>query len=227
MRFSFAVLFASTVAAEALANYQVFERLSTIPAPWIQKEDTQVNLDQNLKLRIHLRNRNIEEFHQKVLDVSTPDHVSYGEHLSREGVNSFLAPSKNGFTAITEWIQAAGLSDKATIENDWIVLHGTIADAQRLLQTKYELFENTETGKTTIRVREYSLPRSLHAYVDIVSPTIKFTTLSPQISTIVKDFPLPDARFSGAATIHDGLNVTACNLTITPSCLSGTPPHLS
>jgi tripeptidyl-peptidase-1 len=205
----------------SLGEYRVFESLPAAPAPWILKDDVGVDPGQSFKLRIHLKNRNIASFHQKVIHVSTPDHPEYGRHLSRVEVNDMLAPSKDSFDSFLEWLELQGLSNKATIENDWIVVDGTIGDAQTLLQTEYRLFEDSETGKVTARTLEYSLPASLHSHVDIIAPTIKFTTPSAQRSTIVKDFAAPAAKLStsSVADIHDGLNVTACNVTITPDCL--------
>src|SRR4051812_41211359 len=114
---------AGTAFADSLATlgkYQVFEKLSAIPTPWVLRKDQQFDTDLKFKLRIHLKNRNIASFRQKVLDVSTPSHPAYGQHLSKAEVNSMLAPAEDSFTLVAEWLKSKGLSDVATIENDWI-----------------------------------------------------------------------------------------------------------
>ncbi|CZR50339.1 related to Tripeptidyl-peptidase sed3 [Phialocephala subalpina] len=223
MKFSLVALIVGTAVASkaSLEDYQVFESLSVAPTPWVLQGDGKVDADQSFKLRVHLKNRNIAKFQQQVLDVSTPDHPSYGRHLSQLEINNFIAPPKESYDLTLEWLESMGLAGKSTVENDWVILDGTIGDAEKLLQTEYQLFENTETGKTTVRVLEYSIPAALHAYVDIIAPTIKFSTPSPQISTIVKDFEAPDIKFaaSSVADVHDGLDVVACNSSITPDCI--------
>lgn len=81
MRVSLLAL-AGTVVTGYLTSYELFEKAS-VPAPWTIKDEGHVDAEQSFKLRIHLKNRNIESFHQRVLDVSTPDHPDYGRHLSR------------------------------------------------------------------------------------------------------------------------------------------------
>ncbi|KAK2624135.1 hypothetical protein QTJ16_006769 [Diplocarpon rosae] len=221
MRYPILTLLVGTAAA-ANAGYRVFEQLASAPAPWVAKGDApEINSDLDFRLRIHLKNRNIEDFQHKVLLVSTPDHPSYGRHLNREEVNALLAPSDNAFAHILEWLESYNLTTKASIENDWVVVDTTIGVVETLLDTKYHVFENTESGKKAARTLAYSLPAALHAYVDIVAPTIKFSSLAPQLSTIVKDFGTPTnpKKVGSAADIHDGLDTVACNDTITPACL--------
>ncbi|CZT48511.1 related to Tripeptidyl-peptidase sed3 [Rhynchosporium secalis] len=221
MKLSIISLLVGTVLATQ-DSYRVFEKLSAAPEPWTLKDDAQT-VDQNLpfKLRVHLKNRNIASFKQQVLDVSTPSHPSYGRHLSREEVNSMIAPSNEAFAHVMEWLESYNLSSKATVESDWIVIDSTIGEVETLLDTKYEVFENSDTGKKAARTLAYSLPASLHAYVDIVAPTIKFSAPKPQLSTIVKDFEKSkNLKAVGSLhDVHDGLDVVACNSSITVDCL--------
>ena len=220
MKFSIVTLLVGTAVASRVSSrsdYEVFESLSEVPAPWALRDKEQVDVDQAFKLRIHLKNTNTASFQQKVMDMSTPSHPSYGQHMSRLEVNDMLAPPKESFDLVLEWLDAQGLSQHSTIENDWIILDGTIGNAEKLLQTEYQVFENVETGKSTLRTLAYSLPAALHAHVDIVAPTIKFSTPSPHMSTIVKDYSII-ASTSSTSDVHDG--ISACdNTTITPDCI--------
>ncbi|TVY82948.1 Tripeptidyl-peptidase sed2 [Lachnellula suecica] len=222
MKFSLLALVVGTVIEGSLTSqdqYEVFEKIS-VPAPWTPKAGI-VDPEQSFKLRIHLKNKNIDSFHQKVYDVSTPDHPEYGRHFNRLELRDHLAPSDESYDLVLKWLESKGLAEKSSVEDDWIVVQGTTGDAEKLLDTEFGLFENLETGKFTTRTLEYSLPKTLHAHVDIIAPTIKFPSMAPQMSTIVKDFPAPPVQFStsSVADVHDGLNVTACNVTITPDCL--------
>jgi tripeptidyl-peptidase-1 len=219
MKLSFLSLLVGTAVAGPLGSYRVFEQLSGAPEPWALKAGGQFDGDQSFKLRIHLKNRNMESFHQKVFDVSTPDHPDYGRHLSRVELRDILAPLPQSYDMVAEWLKEKGVSEKATIEDDWVIIDGTIGDAAELLQAEYQLFENKATGKLTARTLAYSLPNALHAHIDIVAPTIKFSTPSAMRSTIVQNYPVPAAVKSSPGDVHDGLDVIACNSSITPDCL--------
>jgi hypothetical protein len=159
MKISLFALIAGTVAAGSLAaqdQYEVFEKVS-MPAPWTLKAEGEVDAEQSFKLRIHLKNRNIESFHQKVYDVSTPDHPDYGRHLSRLDLRNHLAPSDKSYELVLEWLESQGLAEKSTVEDDWIIVDGTVGDAEKLLETEYSLYKNAETGKVTVRTLGYSL----------------------------------------------------------------------
>jgi tripeptidyl-peptidase-1 len=218
MKLSFLSLLVGAAVAESLGSYQVFEQLSEAPTPWTLKTGAQVDGSQRLKLRIHLKNQNMESFHQKVYDVSTPDHPDYGRHLSRVELRDMLAPSQQSYDAVQKWLKEHGLSDKATIENDWVIIDGTVGNAAELLQAKYQLFENKASGKVTARTLVYSLPASLHAHIDMVAPTIKFGSTSAMKSTL-KNYPAPATAKPSPGDVHDGLDVVACNTSITPDCL--------
>jgi len=219
MKLSFLSFLAGTAVAGHLGSYRVFEQVSEAPEPWTPKTGTEIDNDQSLKLWIHLKNRNIGSFHQKVFEISTPDHPDYGRHLSRVELRDMLAPSQKSYDMVAEWLEENGLSDKAKIENDWVIIEGTIGDAAKLLQTEYQMFENKADGKVTARTLAYSLPNALHDHVDMVAPTIKFSTTSAMRSTIVKNYPAPAVVKSSPGNIHNGLDTVSCNSSITPDCL--------
>jgi tripeptidyl-peptidase-1 len=199
-------------------RYEVFEKLAGIPQSWVLKEGRDVDHNLAFKLRIHLKNQNIDAFQQSVLDASTPSHPSYGQHLDQVAINNMIAPTTDAYTLVSEWLETHNLTSKTTIENDWVVVHGTIANVEELLQTEYQLFENTETGKMTARTLKYSLPAALHDHVDMIAPTIKFSTPSAHTSTLHETIAVPVSALSASA-VHDGLDAASCNLTITPDCL--------
>lgn len=225
MKLSFFTLSCSFILARGAAinsKYQVFEGLSEIPVPWILKEGKNVDREQSFKLRIHLKNQNVALFEQKVLDISTPSHPSYGQHLDQVAIHGMLSPTEATYSLVADWLEVHGLSDNTSIERDWMIVNTTIGKVEHLLQTEYQIYENTETGKMTARTLKYSLPAVLHDHVDIIAPTIKFSTPSQQKSTVFKVSKTPDAKLSttsSSSDVHDGLDVAACNTTITPDCL--------
>ena len=52
----------------------------------------------------------------------------------------------------------------------------TCGDANTLLNTKYNFYENEENGHTHLHVQDgvYNIPDSVFAHIDFISPTIRF-----------------------------------------------------
>jgi len=141
--------------------------------------------------------------------------------MDRDEVNKMLAPSLESYDIVQGWLELHQLSTKSMVENDWIIVQGTIEDAENLLNTQYQLFGNRDTGKVTARTLSYSLPAALHAHIDIIAPTIKFPTMSAKRSTIVPNFPTSDSEVAVASIQEQGaLDAAAsCNSSITIDCL--------
>jgi len=141
--------------------------------------------------------------------------------MNRDKVNKVLAPSSKSNILVHQWLETHHLTNKATVENDWIIIEGTLGDAEKLLNAQYEVFENSVTRKLTARTLSYSLPAELHTHVDIIAPTIKFPSMSAQRSTIIPDFPPPDSDVTIASFGEQSPFKVApsCNSSITVDCL--------
>lgn len=196
--------------------YETFEQLAHIPYPWHLKETINVNPNHSFKLRIHLRNRNVQSFQEKVLNLSTPGHPTYGQHMDRETVNNYLAPLPESFQLVQEWLEYKDALN-VTVNNDWVILDTTIGEVEKLLDTKYHVYEHNETGQLVLRTLAYKLPSSLHSHVDLVAPTIKFSTPSAHRSTLV-DWPHEESQSVGPKILENGISA-ACNTSITIDCL--------
>ncbi|KAI6247881.1 Tripeptidyl-peptidase sed3 [Erysiphe necator] len=198
-------------------QYKTFEQLAHIPYPWNLKETITLDPKHSFKLRIHLRNQNIQSFQRKVLDLSTPGHPDYGQHMDREAVNNYLAPFPESFDLVQGWLEYEGAGN-VTVQNDWIILDTTIEEVEKLLNTKYQVYENNETGQLILRTLSYKLPSSLHSHIDLVAPTIKFSTPSAHRSTLV-DWPYEEETKSANKEILENGVSAECNNSITIDCL--------
>lgn len=160
-----------TLAGLCSSTYTIFEKISGPPQPWIANSNGHIDVNQHFVLWIHLKNQNRAAFHQKVFDAATPGHATYGQHLTRQQVEDFLAPEERAFSLVAQWLnsfQDGALAHEYTIKNDWYIVNTTLGTAMELLQADYHLYENTETGKTTVRTLAYSLPAELHPHVDMI-----------------------------------------------------------
>jgi len=210
-------------------QYQTFEKLHNAPSGWTV-DSTPVNSGSRMSLKMHLAQQNVDAFEKQVIDISTPGHPKYGQHMSPQEIKEMLQPSAETREGVTEWLAQSGVEYK--INGDWIYIDTTVEKAEELLSTKYQSFKHEETGKLVARTLEYKLPAHLHAHVNMIQPTTMFgsstTAMRKMINDIsdivsVEDFPtgaLPAAYIASELDLHDGLNATACNTTITPDCLA-------
>ncbi|KAF3931078.1 Aorsin [Dactylellina cionopaga] len=217
--FVFPALLGSISNAHPLSPYRAFESLSTVPQGW---EETNKAVDPStpIKLRIHLTQENVPEFERAVIDMSTPGHASYGNHMNQDQIDAMLRPRAETTDSVKSWLESQGLGNALTFKNDWIVVSTTVGQAESLLKAKYKVFSNTETGNKVVRTLSYSIPRDLHSSVALIQPTTFFGTSSAMRNPI---FSVEDAsvlnNLKTTTSRKGGVNA-ACSSSITPDCLA-------
>lgn len=136
--------------------------------------------------------------------------------MKRDQMKAFLRPSKEVSDAILDWLRSEGVPD-GDIEDDgdWINFKVAVGKAESMLHTHFYYFQNKHVGIKRIRTLQYSIPKVLHGYVQMIQPTTRFGQLHPQISMVM-------GSFKAESTYHpSGYNATFCNHTVTPDCLRG------
>src|SRR6266536_5575141 len=104
------------VQAAPSSGIEVFEHLRGIPQGWIQGDAPPAS--KLIRFRIAVRQQQKSTlFEQRVIDMSTPDHATYGQHMKRDELKAFLKPSLEVSEAILSWLNAEGVPDKH-IEDD-------------------------------------------------------------------------------------------------------------
>lgn len=123
------------VHAAPLTALTVFEQLGQIPQGWEQKST--VPASKRLHFRIALKNEKAFEFEQHVIDISTPSHPKYGQHMSHEELKRALRPSSDATESIMGWLQAEGVSaTNIQDDGDWINFYVSAAEAETMMDTK-------------------------------------------------------------------------------------------
>ncbi|KAJ7739343.1 family S53 protease [Mycena metata] len=170
-----------------------------------------------LTLRIAIKPNNIAGLETALYAVSEPASAQYGQHLTAEEVAEFVKPTDESLSAVTEWLSENGITSTAvTPAGDILQIVIPVAKANDLLSSEFSVFTHVDTGATSIRTLEYSIPASLQAHVDFFHPTTSFTRplTSPKFTAIKKrDTPAADA-----APVSDAVPAS-CGTTITPTCL--------
>jgi len=226
MKFSYtagAILLATVHAlpSNSRTTYSVFEHVKQIPHGY--KEISSAPASGNIKLNIHLEQKNTALFEQHLYRISDPEHPTYGDHMTQETIDALMAPDAEAAVAVKQWLASFGVTpEKETSDSITVVV--PISKAETMLQTKYKQYEDLEsrTGRKIMRTTEYSLPESLHDKVAFVQPTTMFGLRNQAVSAVVqKDaaaFRHPPPGYTPISTSAADLQ-GSCNTTITPSCI--------
>ncbi|KAJ7062177.1 hypothetical protein C8F01DRAFT_1136766 [Mycena amicta] len=205
-----------TAAARVSATGLVLhERLAEIPLGFTQLHPAPVST--LLSLRIGLPVRDSAGMEAALYRISDPLSAEYLHHLSTDEVDMFLRPSKGSLLAVTQWLDNNHIAYGAVRSEASILDIQILVDqANELLGTQFFHFMHIDSGETSIRALNYSIPASLRPHIDFINPIISFT---PAIVPVAFD-PAPDVLPTD--------NVDAvCALSTSLSCIQqlyGIPP---
>ena len=203
-------------AAPAISS-EVFEQLPGVPEGWAQVRTP--HPERALQLRVALKSPNQTVFEQTLLDISTPDHPQYGQHLSRPELKAMLRPRAESTDSVLSWLGASGISSVQD-DGEWINFNATISQAEDMLDTKFYWYRSNVNKAERLRTLQYSVPSNLHQHIDMIQPTTRFGQIRPQ-NGLVHDNEIigPVGTASKYAPGDNGINVSSCSNSITPQCL--------
>ena len=139
----------------------------------------------------------------------------YGQHLSKDEADALVAPHPDSIREVEEWLTFHGinLSDavQRTDAGDWMTVRVSVAQAERMFGTKYNVYHHIVSSERVVRTMCYSLPRELHAHIVIAAPTTYFGTMRSMHAT---SFLRPQTKH-----VTDANTPSSCNSAITPACL--------
>ncbi|KAI5926960.1 peptidase-like protein [Camillea tinctor] len=200
----------------------VVESLPKVPMGWKKLRDA--NPSQTLKLRIALEQPNAALFEKTLTDISTPQHVLYGRHLSREELKDMMKPRDESTAAVLDWLRASGVP-QSDIEDmgEWINFKVPVSKAESMLNTDFSVYNHVGTKGEQIRTLHYSVPSEVMSHITMIQPTTRFGQIRPQalhISEVFSVDEVPEPLFKVAAKVpSQDVDVLLCNSTITPECL--------
>ncbi|KAH8166114.1 hypothetical protein CIB48_g2146 [Xylaria polymorpha] len=195
------------------------ESLPQVPAGWTKLRDA--GSDQLIKLRIALKQPNLDRFEKTLYDISSPQHVLYGRHLSREEVQELVKPTEKSTGAVLDWLRSAGIDDTEE-DGEWVNFKTTVSKAADLLDAKFSVYTHVGTAKESIRTLSYSVPGEIRSHITMIQPTTRFGQIRPQniqTSHVIEHNELTNLLQEAAEIPTQQLNATFCNSTITPECL--------
>jgi tripeptidyl-peptidase-1 len=100
-----------------------------------------------------------------------------------------------------------------SLGQNWMQFQATVEEAERLLHTKYHIFQNQRDRVSRIACDSYSLPSNVKSHVDFIMPTVQLDGMRPLRNS-------SPARITPVPPHVTGLNGTAnCADLITIECL--------
>ena len=166
---------------------------------------------------------NMTEIQQRLIDMSTPDHPSYGQHLEKHEVDEMMECSDDNIFAVTRWLDSAGVPlENITHQGHSMQFHATVSQAESLLSTEFHQFRGDNL--TVIRTLQYSVPLKLRSLIKMIQPTTRFGQPRPQAKLLLETREEDDTPLQipfGVQTLLTTYNASFCNTTITPACIRG------
>ncbi|GLB42699.1 putative pro-kumamolisin, activation domain [Lyophyllum shimeji] len=174
--------------------------------------------DYEFDMRVGLKQDKVDDLTATLMETSDPTHAKYGKHLTVVEAEALAAPHPDSVEAVDAWLEDHGVPPanvvRSTGGGGWVVVRVSVAQAERLLGTKYNVYHHTASSERVVRALSYSLPRELHPHVDVVTPTTYFGTPHSMRRT---SFLQPDRVLQ--PTTKDGGARADCASVITPACL--------
>ncbi|KAF2703277.1 tripeptidyl-peptidase-like protein [Pleomassaria siparia CBS 279.74] len=189
---------------------ETVERLFSVPAGWKAIGEPSQSLRLHFRIAVHSPNHDL--FEQTLMDISTPSHPRYGQHLKRDELKDLIKPEAESSEAVLGWLKESGVPS-ADIENDgeWINFIAPVSTAEKMMDTTFKTYQSlVRKDVRKIRALTYSVPKAIRSHVDMIQPTTRFGEIKPQSYHII------DKQVVGAEIM--AVNQT-CNTRITPDCL--------
>ncbi|PGH03274.1 tripeptidyl-peptidase I [Blastomyces parvus] len=191
------------------ARCDVVERLASVPLGWTKQEAPPPNT--LIQFRLAVTQENGWLFEQAVLDLSTPGHPTYGQYMKRDQIRQFLKPLPQVSESILSWLEQGGVSKPVIADHgNWVNFKISVAQAEKLLQTKFFYFSNSARGTRIIRTLEYCVPPEIFPYVHMIQPTTRFSQLLPEATSMsALQLGEPDEPYPAVN----------CSLSVAPACI--------
>ncbi|KAE8366529.1 peptidase S8/S53 domain-containing protein [Aspergillus caelatus] len=216
------------LSAVSAATSVVHERREVTSSNWVKR--SRVNPSDKHVVRIGLAQSSLEEAHDLLMDVSNPSSPNYAKFYSADEVAAKFAPSTETVNEVQNWLTEKGVNASRvaqTKNHGWLVFHATSKEIEDLFDTTYYEYHNRKTGKKAIACEQYHVPASVQKHIDYVHPGVNLNPSSGKASSSIRRRGSASRKTKlpahGGRPIHKhdvkGVNVTNCDVSITPDCI--------
>ncbi|KAH8798638.1 peptidase S8/S53 domain-containing protein [Xylogone sp. PMI_703] len=175
-----------------------------------------------IPVRIGLTQRNLDQGHDLLMDVSDPDSGNYGKHWTVEQIIERFSPTQESIEAIREWLIGSGIAENRIIHSigyEWIHFNATIQEAEELFQTEYHLFEHGLELRNTVGCDEYKVPSHLARHIDFVHPGVAL--VGSMAKKVMRRSIQPEEQLATRKVLDERAAAGPCDDLnfITPACI--------
>ncbi|OJJ43932.1 hypothetical protein ASPZODRAFT_101669 [Penicilliopsis zonata CBS 506.65] len=199
----------------------VHERRDALPSAW--RETSRVHEKTMLPVRIGLTQQNLDISHDLLMEVSNYSSPRYGQYYSAQEVYDIFAPSEESISAVRGWLESAGIDAhriSLSTNKQWLQFDAEAGVLENVLDAEYYLYSHSDTGMSHVACREYSLPESVRAHVDYITPGVKLLKVSGAAKATKRgSFDLKTDP-SKAKSLNVSLDsLASCDTSVTPACI--------
>lgn len=106
-------------------------------SPSLQRR-ARIDRDAIIPIRIALKQSNLDQGYDRLMEVSHPASETYGKHFSANDVHAMFAPADDAVRTVKDWLLSSGASNILPYTNKgWLGIDMPAQDAERLLRTEF------------------------------------------------------------------------------------------
>lgn len=166
------------------------EHRRSLPSGWSlhRRADPEITLP----LSIALVQSNIHSLEDYLLDIADPDSPNYGKHWTPAQVRNTFRPSQESVDVVHTWLASDGVHPgrvKFSPDGMHLRVNVSVSEAERLLATEYYVYQHEDGTEHLACQHGYHLPEHVSRHVELVKPTIQFTSArssGPGVNTSIK-----------------------------------------
>jgi subtilase family serine protease len=150
-------------------------RAPTNPPPgWTLQESAPAS--HPVKMLIGLKQRNIEQLEELFWAVSTPGNPEYRKFKSQDEILALIAPPRTAVKRVMKWLAHNGVDISKVKDNgDSLELQTTVGVAEKLANTRFNMWQNAKTGKRLARiVGTWGIDSEIAPMIDMIEGLTEF-----------------------------------------------------
>ncbi|KAM3067871.1 hypothetical protein ACMFMG_011355 [Clarireedia jacksonii] len=221
-------------AAPSPNKHVLHEKRNAPPSDWVK--GARIEGSAIVPMRIGLTQTNLENGADLLEEVSNPASPKYGQYWSAKEVHDMFAPPEETLRSVKAWLTSSGIhhSRISHYENKgWLAFDASVAEAERLLLTKFHEHEHKYSPNVRVGCDEYHVPEHLAPHIDYITPGVKLTPVKKRSVKVKRGTPYVEKRSNRVVKTHEHQNYTwtppavanlssdlqGCGTNMTPTCI--------
>lgn len=138
-----------------LGPLTLFDELKALPSQWTKVSGKSAN-STKLDVKIGLKQSNVQGLESKLMEIATPGNANYGQWLSAEEIDSYVAPSIVDVALVKTWLALYGITDVSSPTSDWLAFSAPVSTMEQMLNTQYDFFTHPTRSQAIPRTMQVS-----------------------------------------------------------------------